>query len=115
MKNIQLNSQKYESDEEIYCDVCLNKEYYEDDLIVICDLCEAAVHQKCFGGDLVREVPENEWFCPRCDEILKKKLAFHSIRCAFCPELKGIIKKLNGFLWVIYNIRINKISLVKNL
>lgn len=39
------------------CDVCLDRSYIESNLIVICDLCEAAVHQNCYGSELLKEVP----------------------------------------------------------
>jgi len=80
----------------------LNKSYSEEDLIVICDLCEGAVHQQCYGGELLKEVPSDQWFCQRCDYLLSKKLSFYSVKCTFCPEVKGIMKELNGFLWVFY-------------
>jgi len=36
----------------------------ESALLLICDGCEGAAHTFCVG--LGREVPEGDWFCPRC-------------------------------------------------
>ena len=43
-----------------------------------------------------------DWYCERCQELIKNKLNFDDVRCSFCPELKGVIKKTgNGnFPWV---------------
>ena len=55
-----------DKDEDIQCDVCLEYEYEDDDQLVICELCNVAVHQTCYGGDLLHGVPMGAWFCERC-------------------------------------------------
>ena len=40
-------------EEKIACDVCRYLDDYEDDEIVICGLCQVAVHQTCYGGELL--------------------------------------------------------------
>lgn len=34
----------------------------------------------------------DEWFCERCSFLLKRKLKYDSVKCRFCPELKGSLK-----------------------
>ena len=46
---------KNENDEDVNCDACLDDypgENNEDDL-VMCDNCNAAVHQSCYGHNLL--------------------------------------------------------------
>lgn len=64
---------KNDFDENINCDACLDDyagENNEDDL-VICDNCNAAVHQSCYGHNLLDEFPKGDWFCERCEHLLK--------------------------------------------
>ena len=59
---------KNDVDKDIVCDVCLDDliEDNEDEL-VLCDLCNSAVHQKCYGNEILNQFPEEEqWFCQRC-------------------------------------------------
>ena len=58
-------------DADVQCDICLEYEYEDDDLIVICDLCNVAVHQSCYGNDIKDSVPAGNWYCKRCDYLMK--------------------------------------------
>jgi NuA3 HAT complex component NTO1 len=63
-----------DNDEDVNCDICLddfNDESIEGgDNLVICDMCNVAVHQSCYGHDILRKFPETEqWFCERCIEL----------------------------------------------
>jgi hypothetical protein len=66
-----------------------------------------AVHQSCYGGEVLNDLPINEWFCQRCRFIKNEKRDTNSIRCYFCPEIKGIIKivkptesiRINSMIW----------------
>ena len=60
---------KNEFNENILCDVCLDDEDDENDEIVICDLCLCAVHQTCYGSELLKSVPKGDWFCARCRDL----------------------------------------------
>jgi len=42
-----------EQDDEIQCDVCLEYEHTDVDQMVICGLCNVAVHQSCYGGEII--------------------------------------------------------------
>ena len=62
------------------------------------------IHQKCYGGDILNlkqsELKKLEFFCSRCQYFIdfynknSKNCAFDSIYCHFCPNIKGIIKKV---------------------
>ena len=97
-------------DDEVICTICLEDESYEDDIIVICDLCNSSFHQICYGSDLlsINEDDESQynnvfndltiqlgkWFCARCTYLLENDLPFNKIRCEFCPEMKGAMKRI---------------------
>lgn len=99
-----------EGNEDVVCTICLEEESYEDDQIVICDLCNSSFHQICYGGDLlsINEADDSEyipcfvfltaeideWFCARCTYLLEHDLPFNKVRCEFCPEMKGAIKRI---------------------
>ncbi|KAL4481568.1 hypothetical protein ABPG74_007657 [Tetrahymena malaccensis] len=83
-----------------FCEVCLIKEGMQQDDLIFCELCNGLVHQSCYGGELLDSIPENDWYCERCREYIKdymneqKLHDLSSIRCYFCPEQKGIVKKV---------------------
>ena len=83
-------------DQEYACDVCLGKESDNNNLILICDLCDGAVHQNCYGSELIKFIPEGNWYCCRCRYLIDNQLDIKAVKCVFCPELKGIIKMING-------------------
>ena len=61
---------KNKNEDEIVCDVCLDDDDDEGNEIVICDMCLGAVHQKCYGSELLSGVPdEDNWFCLRCKHL----------------------------------------------
>ena len=66
-------------DEHLWCDLCLDPNTYENNSIVICELCFTAVHQSCYGSELVVDIPSGEWFCERCIVLKREyKLALDS-------------------------------------
>ncbi|EAR93910.3 PHD zinc finger protein (macronuclear) [Tetrahymena thermophila SB210] len=83
-----------------FCEVCLIKEGMQQDDLIFCELCNGLVHQSCYGGELLDSIPENDWYCERCREYIRdymneqKLHDLSSIRCYFCPEQKGIVKKV---------------------
>ena len=84
------------NNEDIVCDICLDDDDDENNEIVICDLCLVAVHQTCYGSELLQGVPEGNWYCARCRELMnnpQKKCT--EIKCIFCPKIDGIIKPVN--------------------
>lgn len=88
-------------DDEFACDVCMSKDFDSKNRIIICDLCEGAVHQKCYGNELIRYIPEGVWYCSRCKYLIENQLGIRAIKCMFCPEIKGILKMVNSsqYLW----------------
>ena len=53
-----------EQEQDEYCYVCRGGESVQGNLILFCDgKCNGAAHQKCID---VEEIPEGDWFCPRC-------------------------------------------------
>ncbi len=82
-----------DEDEKIQCDVCLDLDHEKDNEIVICSLCNVAVHQNCYGSELIDRVPKGDWFCERCDSLKKNtELRCTDIKCFLCTDLKGAIK-----------------------
>ena len=59
----------------------------------------SAVHQKCYGSEIETEVPFSPWFCERCTYLMSKNYNSYHIRCYFCPEVKGIIKRIGKDKW----------------
>jgi hypothetical protein len=47
-------------DEDEGCVVCRSGDYEDDNLIVYCSKCGLAVHQNCYGLDVI---PENDFIC----------------------------------------------------
>jgi hypothetical protein len=100
-KNIQVNS-KYspiisrKSIEKSSCDVCGDKYSWYDDEIVACDLCNYVCHRSCYGGDIYHNIPEEKWYCQRCEHLIKNDCDFREIKCLLCPDSKGIMKKVGN-------------------
>lgn len=87
---------------QIYCDACIDD--YNDvengDDMVICDKCNVAVHQSCYGHDLLNGFPQGDWFCQRCLLLMKQeKETGHcdpqSAACALCNGMKGALVETN--------------------
>ena len=82
------------------CDVCLDDDDDEGNEILICELCLGAVHQKCYGSELLKGIPKGDWFCARCTHLkAKKKLECYEIQCEFCYDLKGMLKPIDDDKW----------------
>lgn len=88
-----------EDQDNIVCDVCLEGDDAEGDEIVICELCLAATHQSCYKGEIERQLPaaDQPWYCARCTVLVNdKSKKANEIQCFFCPDLKGIMKPIEG-------------------
>ena len=91
----KIRCEKNKTEENIVCDVCLDGDDDEGDEILICDLCQTAVHQTCYGGELLDSIPQGNWYCARCQELInnpQKKCT--EIQCMFCPKIDGIMKSV---------------------
>ena len=87
-----------------YCDNCLEQHPLtntegETDECVYCDLCDGMCHQRCYGGQLYKYVPDGQWFCERCQYLVDKFVhedslaCLDEIRCEYCPNLRGVLKQ----------------------
>jgi hypothetical protein len=45
----------------------------QPDKLVICDVCYVVVHQSCYSRDIATTVPEGDWVCQRCMNIIFHK------------------------------------------
>lgn len=97
----QIKVNENQNNDAIVCDVCLEDDDYENDEIVICELCNAATHQTCYGGEIFDRLPlpDQPWFCARCQVLLGNKLKCNEIKCVMCPDLKGIMKPIGNNQW----------------
>ena len=94
---------KNQNEEGMVCDICLDEEGEEDDQILICELCLVAVHQSCYGREIVSQIPVGEWYCERCSFLIKHekdKEPEKSLKCQLCSDEKGVIIKVLNFGWV---------------
>jgi hypothetical protein len=73
----------------------------EAGLMITCNLCQVAVHQHCYGRDLSEvDDPNLSWRCERCEELLRRRMYPSNIRCRYCDELSGLMRKLKDGTWV---------------
>jgi len=67
-------------DDDNVCDICLNDMEYADekghryDKLVYCSLCEHVMHQRCYGSQLYKEIPKEDFFCQRCEHLMSHGL-----------------------------------------
>eukprot|EP00347_Sterkiella_histriomuscorum_P000589 403375267 len=81
-----------ENDENVKCEICLQFESEDQDQIVLCNLCLCSVHQSCYGKELAKGLPEDEWICYRCQMLIKdKNLRPSDMVCGICSKNKGIM------------------------
>lgn len=62
-------------DDDINCDICLDDDVDDEktDDLVLCDHCNVAVHQSCYGHDILKKFPDTQyWYCQRCRELMKQ-------------------------------------------
>ncbi len=45
------------NDNDIKCDVCQDKDPYPNCEIICCDYCNVAVHQSCYGREIIYKIP----------------------------------------------------------
>ena len=68
---------------------------------MICEKCNVAVHQSCYGHNLLAECPEGDWYCERCTALMEQEKIQNGLcdpkmfACVLCSDLKGIIVKTN--------------------
>ena len=104
-----------ESNLDALCMCCFDGGIHEANNILFCDGCNATMHQACYG---VKEVPEGDYFCDRCQYLkdleLVSSLAEKSpgisfrnaeslkdaVKCCLCPVYHGALKKTVDGQWV---------------
>jgi len=75
------------------CEICLDDHNNPDDRIAICKSCGIAVHQACYGGDILEYMPEDEWVCEACHYLTIR--GHEDLKCVFCPIRKhGTLKHI---------------------
>jgi len=88
-----------ETPEDIPCAVCMDGDEEDENLIVFCDGCDVAVHQACYGGELLESVPEGEWRCSKCRATQKQTKRAKAIACELCPVKTGVFKQSDQGQW----------------
>ncbi|CAO3701442.1 unnamed protein product [Rhizopus stolonifer] len=75
------------SSDEDACDICNGDKSSKKNPIIFCDGedCNLPVHKMCYKVD---EVPEDDWFCQRCDNKIKNK----PVKIVCCPTETGAAK-----------------------
>ena len=77
------------------CDVCLDGDDDEGNEILICELCLIAVHQSCYGSELLDSIPEDDWICARCRYLkANPSKQCNEIKCVYCPQIDGVLKPI---------------------
>ncbi|KAI9349947.1 hypothetical protein BD770DRAFT_394718 [Pilaira anomala] len=76
------------ADEQDACNICEGDKSTTKNPIIFCDGkgCNLPVHKICYN---VQEVPEDDWYCQRCENKRRKKAT--TIIC--CPIQTGAVKK----------------------
>ncbi len=64
---------------DIVCMVCSDGDFADDNLIVMCGRCNVAVHQNCYG---IQVVPQGDWICDLCEVFGRQG---RQVACAVCP------------------------------
>ena len=89
----KIRSDQNKLDENIVCDICLDDEDDDGNEIIVCDLCLVAVHQTCYGSEIIKSVPKGDWFCARCRDLKQNpNKRCTEIQCILCPKIDGALK-----------------------
>uniref|UniRef100_A0A7S1BK89 PHD-type domain-containing protein n=2 Tax=Corethron hystrix TaxID=216773 RepID=A0A7S1BK89_9STRA len=97
-----------EKDLDADCDVCGDGNVTCSNQILFCEACNIAVHQKCYGIDVI---PAEDWFCKACVHYGRDKRIQRSqecgepkpdlppleVSCLLCPKKDGaFVKAMDG-------------------
>ncbi|KAK3163287.1 hypothetical protein QOZ80_1AG0001680 [Eleusine coracana subsp. coracana] len=66
------------------CAVCRWVEDWDYNKIIICNRCQIAVHQECYGANVVQDL--TTWVCRACESPQQKR------ECCLCPVKGGALK-----------------------
>eukprot|EP00601_Ochromonadales_sp_CCMP2298_P018126 CAMPEP_0173244172 /NCGR_PEP_ID=MMETSP1142-20121109/15943_1 /TAXON_ID=483371 /ORGANISM="non described non described, Strain CCMP2298" /LENGTH=255 /DNA_ID=CAMNT_0014175913 /DNA_START=106 /DNA_END=869 /DNA_ORIENTATION=- len=76
------------------CAVCREPDSSDDNMILFCECCNLAVHQHCYGVDII---PDLDWLCYACQEAVVPL----NQDCELCPFTGGAYKRcLDEGKWV---------------
>jgi len=82
--------------DDIYCRICSRPDYTNRNQIILCETCDYGIHLDCSD---MKEVPEDEWFCPECKPEPEKSVATKmcssaQAACKF-PTIEGFASHLS--------------------
>ena len=61
------------------------------------------MHQNCYGRELtdIASIEKGlEWHCERCEEMIFNDLLPTKIKCKYCEDRNGLMRKLKDGTWV---------------
>eukprot|EP00871_Galdieria_phlegrea_P003081 jgi/Galph1/3774/GphlegSOOS_G2422.1 len=70
-KYLEDNEYFNQVEEAIYCAICGSDS--NEQVLLLCDGCNVGMHTYCLSPPLAA-VPEDEWFCPECEDSLRSQL-----------------------------------------
>ena len=85
------------------CEICLDDHNNPEDRLATCEHCKVSVHQSCYGGSILEQMPEGSWVCEKCR--YQNIHPDEEIGCKFCPlNDRGALKRLSladskGYFW----------------
>lgn len=90
-----IQNQNNDNFDEAVWDICLEGDEDElpngePDVLVICDIWYVVVHQGWYLRDIEQKVPEGDWLCQRCmNVVFHQKLP----KCKYCSDPQGAMVK----------------------
>ena len=76
--------------------ICLDDGVYSEDEMVGCSGWLVTVHQNWYRRGLAEKIPEDDWYCERCREVMSGNVELDHAFCIFCPDKQGLLVKYNG-------------------
>ena len=83
------------------CQACLSDKSPDRDFIFTCELCQSSIHSKHYGREIddPKEQAIDKWYCERCRMICEyaeqqKYAEIEAMKCHFCPNNRGILKRI---------------------
>jgi origin recognition complex subunit 4 len=85
--------------DDLYCRICSRPDSTKKNQIILCETCDYGIHLDCSD---MKEIPEEEWYCPECKPEPEKDLdipfGVTSKVSSRCPKITGQRRmKLMGY------------------